>query len=107
MNLKPSEMIRSNTIYNYLKNQSIEFLEEHNLSYCKACNGRGIMITQTNMWNGTDFCEECKGFGFQGLDFLNGFQISDSLYICKNCDGLGCSKCNEKGVVDWISHAMG
>lgn len=106
MKLGARKIIRANTLFVFLNTQTEEFLKEHKLSRCENCRGCGI-ITQGNIWNGTDFCEECNGIGFKGLLIEGGIQVSDTLYLCKNCAGLGCHGCEEKGVVDWVSHAMG
>ena len=106
MNLKPRQMIRANTIFKFLKTQTRNFLDEHKITSCKKCDGLGIM-NKGYSWNGTEFCDECEGIGFVGLLIEGGIQVSDSLYLCRKCAGLGCRYCNEKGVVDWVSHAMG
>jgi DnaJ-class molecular chaperone len=106
MKLGARKIIRANTLFAFLNTQTKEFLIEHKLSRCEECNGRGIVMI-SDFWNGTDFCEECNGIGFKGLQIEGGLKVSDTLYLCKNCAGLGCHECEEKGVVDWIRHAMG
>lgn len=106
MKLEARKMIRANTIFMFLKSQSDEYLKEKSISRCKECKNTGIEGNGIS-WNGTDFCEKCNGLGFKGLEIEGGLQVHDSLYLCKHCAGLGCRKCEDKGVVDWISHAMG
>ncbi|MFW9871729.1 MAG: hypothetical protein ACFFG0_01415 [Candidatus Thorarchaeota archaeon] len=106
MKLNVSKMIRSNTIFVFLKNQTDEYLKENSISKCETCKNTGIKGSGFS-WNGTDFCEECEGIGFKGLEMTGGLQVGDTLYLCRNCAGLGCQKCNENGMVDWVGHAMG
>jgi hypothetical protein len=70
------------------------------------------------MWDTVNFCKNCKGVGYVYLgnldasnlgehDFLNGDNIDGINFVCKSCGGKGCEKCNNAGVVDWVSHIMG
>lgn len=29
------------------------------------------------------------------------------MYICKHCNGVDCKFCGNKGIVDWVTNAMG
>lgn len=116
MLLNEKQKNRANGFYNALKNFMVMKPDEYiksKVEVCKDCNGTGLFGVFENKetggfyaWNGTDYCDKCHGVGFINID--NKFKsLTDELYICQSCGGVGCSKCNNTGLVDWIGNAMG
>jgi len=74
------------------------------LSKCKHCNGTGLSgvykMTFGFSWSGGE-CEYCHGTGFDCNSFEN------LIFICDNCNGSGCSKCNNHGFLDWLQNLRG
>ena len=112
MRLSLEEALKANAIFAFLIKQTKEYLKEQNLSKCETCNGTGLSTSKYRQhnkgvrycWDGTAFCEECKGIGYKGLQ--KGAQIDTVHYVCRNCKGLGCEFCNEEGIVDWVGYVM-
>jgi len=80
---------------------------------CNSCNGTGLEGVQTNcygdsMWDGTSYCDKCKGIGY--LEWSE----TDEFKLCPRCFGGGfaangygnikCTACNGEGVLDWIQY---
>ena len=109
MNLREPEVRKANLLHKFLKNQPEKYFKEHNIRKCEKCQGFGLNNIYcwdgSYSWDGTSYCDECKGVGFLGVKF--GLQIDLLHYFCRSCFGTGCSECNEKGIVDWIAHSMG
>ena len=80
----------------YIYSNINEFVKTE-IKSCGHCNGTGLF----NKSDMNDFCDECHGVGFTGFDHLG------NDFVCRSCNGIGCKKCEEKGIVDWIAHAMG
>lgn len=75
------------------------------MKICTKCDGSGIPVqkskhTDITFWQPGNYCDKCKGFGVIGIK-----RIYDE-YMCKKCNGDGCSDCNDRGSVDWISNAV-
>ena len=75
------------------------------MKVCLKCEGSGIPVqrsqnTDLTFWQPGNYCDICKGYGVTGIK-----RIYDE-YICKDCYGDGCSKCKDRGTVDWISNAV-
>jgi hypothetical protein len=71
---------------------------------CKRCSGEGINVERNGritFWQPGNYCQDCGGIGFIGIEEVYG------MYVCKQCNGSGCKYCNNKGIVDWITNAMG
>jgi len=100
MELGYNQHINANRLHITIKNFQIKFpneFEKTGIKVCKYCNGSGL----TNRYNMDDFCDTCYAVGFVGFD-----KIGED-YICRTCNGIGCGLCNDHGIIDWISHAMG
>lgn len=97
--LTESQQIKSNKIFQTLRNFHImcpEEFEKTGIHSCGHCSGRGIP-KQGDM----RFCLNCGGIGYKG------FKKLDGQFVCRSCNGSGCTKCDQNGVVDWIIHARG
>lgn len=74
------------------------------LQICSKCEGSGASVKENQkgvtFWNDGDYCSLCNGFGVLGIT-----KIYDE-YLCKKCGGKGCSYCNDKGSVDWITNVV-
>lgn len=110
MYLNERQVNRANTFHVFLKHQPPEYFEEQDINPCKTCKATGLSGTSKLsdgglMWDTTSFCSDCNGIGYKGL--AGGKQIDLIHFICKQCDGIGCYKCEQKGIVDWVSNAMG
>jgi len=74
------------------------------LKICPKCEGSGLPAKKSSnditFWQPGNYCDKCYGFGVLGLN-----KIYDE-YICKNCHGAGCEKCNNRGTVDWITNVV-
>jgi len=117
MILTEKQQKRATAFYNALKNfMSLEPNEfaKSKIEICKDCNGTGLSVTLYNKdsgdygWNGTDYCDRCYGVGFININSIDSKfkSLTDSLYICSKCGGVGCSKCDYTGLVDWIKNVM-
>lgn len=91
---------RSNRIFKVIKDFEILFPDEFEkcgITKCGHCNGTGL----SSSYNVHSLCSNCGGMGYIGFKKLNGE------FVCRTCNGYGCYKCNNKGTVDWITHANG
>jgi DnaJ-class molecular chaperone len=110
MRLNNIQMQRSNQIHIFLKKQNPETIALNNIKKCETCNGLGLQNCSKNEysdynWDGSTYCDDCHGIGYVGHP--GGMMIDDSNYVCRNCDSVGCGKCNMTGIVDWVAHSMG
>jgi DnaJ-class molecular chaperone len=90
---------RVNKIFQTIKefeNLFPEELEKCDLKKCGHCGGTGLRDKQQ-----TILCDFCGGIGYKGFIKIEGH------FVCRACNGYGCSRCNQKGTVDWITHARG
>lgn len=86
---------------------------EYEVYSCQKCRGTGLkgakyLYSEGGFsWLGEE-CEGCKGLGVIPEENLNEhiYEILES-FFCSRCDGKGCSKCDNTGFVDWITHARG
>jgi DnaJ-class molecular chaperone len=115
MHLDEKQKNRANSFYNALKNfmsmKPDEYVESK-VEICSTCKGTGLggvwgdVDSGNCSWNGTDYCDKCYGVGFINID--NKFRsLTDELFICQNCEGVGCNNCNHTGLVDWVGNVMG
>jgi len=79
--------------------------EQCGMKICKQCDGSGIPVqrgehTDLTFWQPGNYCEKCRGYGVTGIT-----RIYDE-YVCKDCGGAGCPKCDNRGTKDWISNAV-
>ena len=78
--------------------------EQCGMKICKKCDGAGIPVQRNDhdltFWQPGNYCKKCRGYGVTGIK-----RIYDE-YVCKDCGGAGCTKCNDKGTIDWISNAV-
>jgi len=109
MELTQQQRNRANRFHSFLKKQNLAYFIETGITTCNDCYATGLRATKSLSgdfsWDTTSFCDICNGIGYMGL--AGGMQIDLLNYICKHCEGIGCSKCDQKGIVDWVSHAMG
>lgn len=113
MILNEKQKNRANGFHNALKNFIHINPDEYaksKVEICKNCGGTGLSGLFGNngnyLWNGTDYCDKCYGIGFINID--NKFNsLTDELYICQKCEGVGCDSCNNTGLVDWVGNTMG
>jgi DnaJ-class molecular chaperone len=85
-------------------------LKENNIRLCPECKGTGLLgLTKYEdsgyAWDGS-YCKTCDGVGFL-VDDVENIVIDKSNYLCRECFGKGCTRCNYSGLVDWITHLMG
>lgn len=72
---------------------------------CDDCKGTGLAgVSKTSdgdhSWDGS-MCETCKGTGYKNWEDNLIFEV------CDKCRGAGCSRCNDRGYVDWVQKARG
>lgn len=90
---------RSNKIFKVIKDFQYLFPDEFEkcgIVSCGHCNGTGL--TKADLQT---LCTNCGGMCYVGFKKLCGN------FVCRTCNGYGCYKCNNKGTVDWITHANG
>lgn len=83
------------TIHNFERFFPDEF-EKCEIKKCGHCNGTGIANRHS-----LECCMYCGGIGYKGFEKIEGE------FVCRTCNGYGCSVCSNRGVVDWITHANG
>jgi len=104
----PNTTIRDQ-VHSILKNFEAAFsdeLKKTEIKRCKICDGSGLNVCRgndktINIWVPGEYCKSCRGFGYTGFD-----RVYDS-YICKSCNGKGCDKCSNTGMIDWVKNVMG
>lgn len=84
------------TIINNFERMFPEEFEKCGIKHCGHCGSTGIANRHS-----LEFCVYCGGIGYRGFE-----KIKDQ-FICRRCNGGGCSFCYGKGVVDWVTHANG
>lgn len=92
------QQLRSNRIFKVIRDFETMFYDEFQkcgIKKCGHCNGKGFDKHLTNM------CLNCGGMGYTGFKRINGE------FVCRSCNGYGCSMCNSRGIVDWVTHARG
>jgi len=97
-------------ILEFLRRQSNEYHKKENIKKCKTCRGTGLLLhygTDINYWDSRSYCSDCNGFGYSGLNDIDKGMIDTTHFVCKKCGGSGCDLCNYKGIVDWVTNAMG
>jgi len=94
---KSGNQMRSNKIFQTIKNFETLFYDEFQktgIVRCGHCRSTGFQHNNIN-----ELCIECGGMGYTGFKKLAGE------FVCRTCNGYGCMLCNNKGTVDWITHA--
>jgi len=81
---------------------------------CRKCQGTGLSVFDGIGWDGSSFCDICKGIGY-----LDSQKIDYNLCKCSFCDGEGvveregytrktlCDHCNGFGYITWIENLFG
>jgi len=110
MYLDSTQSHRANILHSFIKKQSPAYFDFANVVICEICNGVGLENCGKSQdggyhWDGKSYCDACFGIGYIGVS--GGMKVSESDYMCRNCDSIGCKECNMTGVVDWIAHIMG
>lgn len=116
MHLDEKQIKRANGFYNVIKNfmnMKPEDYVKSGIKICKDCNGTGLGGVwesseggEDHGWDTYNYCGICYGVGFINVDTK--FEaLSDTLFICNKCQGVGCIQCDYLGMVDWITHARG
>lgn len=94
-----SSLFKTNDIFKTIKAFHEMFPDEFSkcdIKPCGHCNGTGIANKSSLI-----MCSICGGIGYRGFEKLR------NQFVCRACNGGGCSTCNESGTVDWITHANG
>jgi DnaJ-class molecular chaperone len=98
----------SSACHRFLIDQDYEYFKKTGISQCEFCDGTGLEIQKNNYgdysWDTGNYCEHCNGTGHIGL--ISKTQIDQIHYVCKKCNGYGCTSCTF-GIVDWVANAMG
>lgn len=92
---------RANKIFQIIKDFERIFPEDFvkcNIHKCGHCYSG--YITKDNMIS-SSLCNRCGGMGYIGFE-----KIGEE-FVCRNCNGYGCDRCNRLGIVDWVQHANG
>lgn len=110
MMLDDNQLSRANNFFKQILATEPELLEEKGLTRCDHCDGTGLgSLTKLHKggysWDPTQYCNDCHGVGFLGMKNLKTFD--EKLFICGECNGVGCKECDQSGFTDWIAHAMG
>ena len=99
--LRGLEAIKATKINIFIRNFAAAI--ETSFYKCDKCDGTGLYGVnhheQGASWDGISYCDKCDGTGY-----IN-WEKSEAFIVCDSCSGVGCLKCNNKGVVDWITAA--
>jgi len=116
MFLDEKQLKRATGYYNVIKNFIVmkpdDYIES-GIQICKDCHGTGLggvwkssLGGDDHGWDPNNYCDKCYGVGFININ-KKLKALSDEIFICNNCQGVGCSKCNLSGMVDWVANIMG
>lgn len=111
MKLSGNEERRCTALNSYFKKMHFQDLAKNKIFTCNTCKGTGLSGLYFGKhgnsigWDCKSFCPDCKGVGYKGN--VHRRQISNEIILCKYCYGGGCSNCNHKGTVDWVTYLMG
>ena len=111
MFLNPNEYYKYSKIRSLIISNSPKSIGIYPPNRCKECSGSGLKEYYKNnnekdySWNG-EYCDKCNGVGF-GIEVQEEYLKKLGLIMCRDCNGVGCSKCNQKGFVDWIEKVVG
>lgn len=109
LDLTGDRVKRADNLFRQLKRQTSEWLESHSVDKCQQCDGTGLkaskLLNGGYSWDTHAYCDKCYGVGFVGIK--NTMNFDGEKYICKQCQSVGCRKCDFTGFVDWITYAMG
>jgi DnaJ-class molecular chaperone len=112
MNLNSSQVESIDRIRDFLKKTYKSDLLDR--MKCRKCQGTGLSVFDGVGWDGSSFCDTCKGIGY--LDSKN---IDYTLCKCSFCNGEGvveergyirkmrCNHCNGFGYINWIENLFG
>lgn len=92
-------LFRSNRLFKIIRDFHDLFPDEFekcDIKPCGHCKATGVANKAS-----LSMCSVCGGIGYRGFE-----KIKDQ-FVCRACNGSGCSTCKDKGVVDWITHANG
>lgn len=112
MRLHSEELQTMNKLHQMLKSKDHKYLAENEIFVCRRCRGTGFHYVNYSSvnnayvsYNMNEFCDTCHGLGY----IINNetYSLGDGHYICKKCLGKGCDKCNNIGIIDWITNVMG
>jgi hypothetical protein len=98
--ISESSKMRSNRIFEVIRDFETLFPEEFvkcDIKRCGHCGATGL----ANKYQMDNFCTMCGGIGYKGFEKIQGD------FICRTCNGGGCNRCKQKGIVDWVTHANG
>jgi len=87
---------RSNKIFQTIKDFDHYFHEEFEKCGIKKCGHCTAGFRDLSL---QFHCSDCGGMGYVGFKRLHGE------YVCRTCNGYGCSLCDNRGTVDWVRHA--
>ena len=90
---------RSNRIFQVIKqfaNMFPDEFEKCDIKPCGHCKGTGLGDRHS-----LSQCSYCGGMGYKG------FKKIGNEFVCRSCNGHGCSMCSREGIVDWVTHARG
>lgn len=109
MRLTTQQIRRSNLFHEFLKRQDACYFEESSITKCQKCHTTGLanykQMADGGSWDTASFCDNCNGIGYKGV--ASEIQIDLLNFVCKQCDGIGCVKCDHRGIVDWVTNIMG
>ena len=110
MMLDDNQKAKANNFFKRMLATKSNLLEENDITKCEKCDGTGCgKITKLKVggysWDPTQYCNVCHGVGFLGLRNLKTFD--EKLFICGECNGVGCQECDQTGFTDWVAHIMG
>ena len=114
MILNEKQKKRSDRFHTFLKHQPKNYFKENDIIQCEKCEGSGLDYIKSydkeadifcSSWDTHNYCDNCNGIGYKG--FNDDIQIDLLNFICRYCDGIGCERCNNAGIVDWVRHMMG
>ena len=108
--LNNQQINKANNFFKRLLITDPKVLIDKGLMRCNKCSGTGLgginkLKVGGYSWDASKYCNVCHGVGFLGLRNLKTFD--ENLFICGECNGVGCENCDRTGFTDWIAHAMG
>lgn len=117
MELSEQQLMRANNLHciaRKLLNEKPDIFKGMEVFQCSHCGSTGLKgydrLSEgdfTWSYSGDGYCTECNGIGYKNMEGLYKYMETQGLYVCKNCDTVGCKECSQTGFVDWIKHARG
>lgn len=110
MHLSSEQVRKANLFHRFLKNQRKSYFKDSTINKCGHCNatglsGTGKLVEGGFTWDTASYCSRCNGIGYIGI--AGHMKIDETHFICKHCDGIGCIRCKNEGLVDWVTNIMG